>query len=48
MKTVIIEQTLNAPVELVWDALTNVEKMRKWYFDLAEFKTRHYLNHRRI
>lgn len=33
-----IEQTYNAPVEKVWKALTDVDQMRKWYFDLKEFK----------
>jgi uncharacterized protein YndB with AHSA1/START domain len=35
---VLIERTFNAPVERVWKALTNVEEMRHWYFDLKEFK----------
>lgn len=37
-RAVIIERTLNAPVARVWDALTNVEQMRQWYFDLKEFR----------
>jgi uncharacterized protein YndB with AHSA1/START domain len=35
---VVIERTFNASVERVWSALTNVEQMRQWYFDLREFK----------
>ena len=35
---VIIERTLNAPVAQVWKALTDVDQMRQWYFDLKEFK----------
>jgi len=35
---VIVERTLNAPVARVWKALTNVDQMRQWYFDLKEFK----------
>src|SRR5262245_55604352 len=35
---VIIQRTLNAPVARVWQALTDVEQMRQWYFDLKEFK----------
>jgi len=35
---VIIERTLNAPVAKVWKALTDVDQMREWYFDLKEFK----------
>ena len=35
---VVIERTFNAPVQRVWNALTDVEAMRRWYFDLKEFK----------
>lgn len=34
----VIERLLNAPVALVWKAISNKEEMKKWYFDLAEFK----------
>lgn len=34
----IIERTYNAPVDKVWKALTDKDEMKKWYFDLAEFK----------
>ena len=34
--SIIIEQTLNAPVEKVWDAITNVGKMRIWYMQTIE------------
>ena len=33
-----IERTFEAPVAQVWNALTDVEQMRQWYFDLKEFK----------
>jgi uncharacterized protein YndB with AHSA1/START domain len=33
-----IERTFNAPVARVWKALTDVDQMRSWYFDLKEFK----------
>jgi uncharacterized protein YndB with AHSA1/START domain len=33
-----IERTFNAPVTLVWKAITNKEAMKKWYFDFSEFK----------
>ncbi|HXD91893.1 MAG TPA: SRPBCC domain-containing protein [Bacteroidia bacterium] len=33
-----IERTFNAPIALVWKALTNKEDMKQWYFDLKEFK----------
>ena len=35
---VVIERTFNASVERVWSALTDVEQMRQWYFDLKEFE----------
>jgi uncharacterized protein YndB with AHSA1/START domain len=38
-QAVVIERTYNAPVGKVWKALTDVDQMRQWYFDLKEFKT---------
>jgi uncharacterized protein YndB with AHSA1/START domain len=37
-EAVVIERTFNAPVARVWKALTDVDEMRVWYFDLKEFK----------
>src|SRR5262249_44173641 len=37
-EAVVVERTLNAPVAKVWKALTDVDQMREWYFDLQEFK----------
>jgi len=37
-EAVIVERTVNAPVARVWKALTDVDQMRAWYFDLKEFK----------
>jgi uncharacterized protein YndB with AHSA1/START domain len=37
-EAVVIERTFNAAVARVWTALTDVEQMRQWYFDLKEFK----------
>ena len=34
----VIERTYNAPIEKVWDAITNKEAMKQWYFDLKEFR----------
>lgn len=34
----IIEQTYNAPVNAVWEALTEKDKMKQWYFDIDDFK----------
>jgi len=37
-EALVIERTFNAPVARVWKALTDVEQMRQWYFELKEFK----------
>ena len=34
----VIERTFNASVDKVWKAITDKNEMKKWYFDLAEFK----------
>jgi uncharacterized protein YndB with AHSA1/START domain len=34
----IIERTYNAPAHKVWEAITNKDQMRQWYFDLADFR----------
>ena len=34
----VIERTFKAPVDLVWNALTDADEMRHWYFDLEDFK----------
>jgi uncharacterized protein YndB with AHSA1/START domain len=34
----VIERTYNAPADLVWKAISDKDEMKKWYFDLAEFK----------
>ncbi len=35
---VVVERTFDAPITRVWKALTDVNEMRQWYFDLKEFK----------
>lgn len=37
-KSIVVERTFNAPVSKVWKAITNKDEMKKWYFDLSEFK----------
>ena len=37
-EAIMIERTFEAPAAQVWKALTDVEQMRQWYFDLKEFK----------
>lgn len=34
----VVERVYNAPSSRVWQALTNEEDMRKWYFDVSGFK----------
>jgi uncharacterized protein YndB with AHSA1/START domain len=34
----VIERTFNAPAERVWEAITVNEKMKQWYFNLADFQ----------
>jgi uncharacterized protein YndB with AHSA1/START domain len=34
----VIERTYHAPVEKVWQAITDRDKMEQWYFNLEEFK----------
>ena len=36
-EALIVERTFNAPVGRVWTALTDVNEMRQWYFDIKEF-----------
>jgi len=35
---IVIERTFNAPADKVWKALTNINEIRQWYFQLADFK----------
>ena len=34
---VTVERTFEAPINLVWQAISEKESMKAWYFDLAEF-----------
>ena len=34
----IIQKTFNATIDRVWQALTDPEQMKQWYFDLPGFK----------
>ena len=34
----VIERTYDAPVGMVWQAITDKDHMKQWYFDLKEFK----------
>ncbi len=35
---IVLERVFNTPAAKVWKALTNKDEMKKWYFDLPEFK----------
>ena len=35
---VIIERVFDIPVEKVWNAITDKDQMKKWYFDIPDFK----------
>jgi uncharacterized protein YndB with AHSA1/START domain len=35
---IVVERTYNAPAERIWKALTDKNKMKQWYFDIADFK----------
>ena len=37
-EAIVIERTLDAPVGRVWTALTDIDQIREWYFDLKEFR----------
>ena len=37
---VVIERIYNAPVERVWQAITDKAQMKQWYFDIAQFEPR--------
>jgi len=35
---VIVERVYNAPIDKVWNAITQNEELKAWYFQLEEFK----------
>ncbi len=37
-EAIVVERILDAPIGRVWTALTDVNEMRQWYFNLKEFK----------
>ncbi|MCF8240564.1 MAG: SRPBCC domain-containing protein [Melioribacteraceae bacterium] len=34
----VIEREYDAPIDKVWEALTDNSQIKQWYFDIAEFK----------
>jgi uncharacterized protein YndB with AHSA1/START domain len=37
-RPIVVERLLDAPLSLVWKAITDNEAMKQWYFDLPGFK----------
>lgn len=37
-ENVIVTQKLNVPKEKIWNALTDKEQMKEWYFDIPDFE----------
>ena len=37
-EAIVLERTFDASVGRIWAALTDVNQMREWYFDLKEFR----------
>lgn len=35
---IIVEHVYDAPAEMVWKAISDVDQMREWYFDVSDFK----------
>ena len=40
----VIERTLNAAIEKVWQAITGKDQMKQWYFDLLILSQNQVLN----
>lgn len=37
-KIIVIERTYDAPIEKVWEAITDKDQMKQWYFEVSDFK----------
>jgi uncharacterized protein YndB with AHSA1/START domain len=35
---IVLERVYDAPVNKVWEAITDIEQMKQWYFDLKGFR----------
>jgi uncharacterized protein YndB with AHSA1/START domain len=35
-KPIIVEESYNAPIEKVWNAITSYDEMKQWYFEEME------------
>jgi len=38
VEPLVVERVLGAPVNIVWDAITNKEGFKHWYFDVDDFQ----------
>ena len=38
LEPLILERVFDAPKAIVWRALTDIDEMKKWYFDMVGFK----------
>lgn len=38
MEPVVVEKIYNAKLKDVWEAITQKDKMKEWYFDVSDFK----------
>ena len=37
--TIIVKEEFDVPIKNVWNAITNVNEMKEWYYDIPEFIT---------
>jgi len=37
-KPLVMERTFSAPIAKVWQAITNKDQMKQWYFDIPDFR----------
>ncbi len=35
-EAIVVERSYNAPLKTVWEAITDIEKMKQWYFPMLE------------
>lgn len=35
---IVVEELIDAPVSKIWKAITNKDEMKKWYFELEDFR----------
>ena len=35
---IVLERVFQAPIDQIWQAITNKDKMKQWYFDIDKFE----------